>query len=980
MNTPLRLIFPFIVLISIFGFVQKANSQIDINETFMGDDIDPNIILAGNGSSFTARDGTDPIGKGWLRLTPTEERQKGAIYINKDLPSTLGLLIDFEYKSWRELDRIAGEPGGDGFVVFLYDALVPFTIGPDGGSMGYAASRGSNNGLGGGYIGIGFDEFGNFSNLQDGDPGRRCNSITLRGATMSAGVSNPYLTHTQLQPDINSTVNSICYPNITPSRPTDELFYRRVKIRIFPIGSVAKPKYLITVNWRTSPNGNDVNLLTYSTNENIANEIPPKNLKLGFVGATGGSVNYHEIRNLVVKTPVGFSVFKNVDKPTPKVGEKVTYTVNILNSGAVVVNNLLFTDSLKLDGVLPNNEFTINSITFSDNGNAGNTAAGFPNGVLVTTGLTNPFSTSLTIQPLSSSTFTVVGTVKNDISIEGKTLLNTAYIDASQTGLFDEDLEDNISQAVSTIAISTPDLKIQNTVDKFCADPTNGNNYTIIVSNNSIVDINKTTLVPIVVTDTLPAGFTVTKTSGVGWTASHVGNIYKFTRSAYLAAGSSFEPIVITVKPPTGGLLWENSAYVSTQSSIGETHFENNKSSITISKVPPTPLLNSPITYYQGDIATPLSTNKNLIWYTSLDSQGSKTAPTPATDIPGTTTYYVSQSNGSCESSLARIDVIVQESTSAVACDSYTTEDGKTYTTSGLKTVTGKDIAGNDSIYQLNLVIKHSTTFTQNISDCNSYTDVEGKTYTSSQVLTRVIQNVAGCDSTIVTNLTINQSPKDTVDVTAFDSYTASDGQVYTTSGMKTVMKNNPVGCDSIITIHLKINTTSSITAISCDTYTAPDGNVYSASGIITAVIPNSVGGDSIMTISLTVTNGILVNQALNLFQGETYTINGNSYTQAGEYTDVLTSVNGCDSTVVTTIKIIDFPNTITPNNDGKNDVFMPGWKVKVYNRNGILLYDGDNGWDGTHNGNPVAQDTYFFVLYLKNEAKTKEGYITVVR
>jgi gliding motility-associated-like protein len=103
-------------------------------------------------------------------------------------------------------------------------------------------------------------------------------------------------------------------------------------------------------------------------------------------------------------------------------------------------------------------------------------------------------------------------------------------------------------------------------------------------------------------------------------------------------------------------------------------------------------------------------------------------------------------------------------------------------------------------------------------------------------------------------------------------------------------------------------------------------------------------------------------------------------YNQAGEYTDILVSKNGCDSVVVTTLKIIDLPNTITPNMDGKNDIFLEGRHIKIYNRNGILLYEGNNGWDGTHNGIPVTQDTYFFVLYFESESKTKEGYITVVR
>ncbi|MCQ2360485.1 MAG: PKD domain-containing protein [Paludibacteraceae bacterium] len=93
---------------------------------------------------------------------------------------------------------------------------------------------------------------------------------------------------------------------------------------------------------------------------------------------------------------------------------------------------------------------------------------------------------------------------------------------------------------------------------------------------------------------------------------------------------------------------------------------------------------------------------------------------------------------------------------------------------------------------------------------------------------------------------------------------------------------------------------------------------------------------------------------------------------------------NGCletDSTIIYVDKFV-FPNTFTPNGDGIHDVFMPGWRIEVYNRNGILFYEGDSGWDGTYKGKFVNNDTYFYVLYDNSEKRTKlhQGYITVIR
>ncbi len=104
-------------------------------------------------------------------------------------------------------------------------------------------------------------------------------------------------------------------------------------------------------------------------------------------------------------------------------------------------------------------------------------------------------------------------------------------------------------------------------------------------------------------------------------------------------------------------------------------------------------------------------------------------------------------------------------------------------------------------------------------------------------------------------------------------------------------------------------------------------------------------------------------------------------------YFDILlntTDMYGCKSVTSKRVWIINDTdlNTFTPNNDGYNDIFLKGWHIKVYNRNGVLMYEGDNGWDGTFKGKLVSPDTYFYVVYYMsaNGTKTKEGYVTVVR
>lgn len=74
--------------------------------------------------------------------------------------------------------------------------------------------------------------------------------------------------------------------------------------------------------------------------------------------------------------------------------------------------------------------------------------------------------------------------------------------------------------------------------------------------------------------------------------------------------------------------------------------------------------------------------------------------------------------------------------------------------------------------------------------------------------------------------------------------------------------------------------------------------------------------------------------------------------------------------------------NTFSPNGDGINDIFMAGYRVEIVNRNGLRIYVGDNGWDGTYNGKQAPEDTYFYRLYYQtvNRKSIKTGYVTLIR
>ncbi len=89
--------------------------------------------------------------------------------------------------------------------------------------------------------------------------------------------------------------------------------------------------------------------------------------------------------------------------------------------------------------------------------------------------------------------------------------------------------------------------------------------------------------------------------------------------------------------------------------------------SVIVNAIPAAPAVNSPVSYCQNAVATPLTaTGTSLLWYTvATGGSGSATAPTPSTTTVGSVTYYVSQSSNGCESPRASIVVNVTASTPA---------------------------------------------------------------------------------------------------------------------------------------------------------------------------------------------------------------------------------------------------------------------------------------------------------------------------
>ena len=87
------------------------------------------------------------------------------------------------------------------------------------------------------------------------------------------------------------------------------------------------------------------------------------------------------------------------------------------------------------------------------------------------------------------------------------------------------------------------------------------------------------------------------------------------------------------------------------------------------------------------------------------------------------------------------------------------------------------------------------------------------------------------------------------------------------------------------------------------------NGQTYNETGKYTQTFPAANGADSIVTLNLTVLPEVPVTKEIAaVCYGETYTWQGQEYTESGEYSVTLQDVNGCDSVI--TLAFTVYPQT----------------------------------------------------------------------
>lgn len=127
---------------------------------------------------------TPQIIGGRLRLTDDRNDAATAATLLRQFPSAGNrVVVEFDYYAYTD---DGDDDAADGVAVVLSNSNTPAVAGGFGGSLGYAQNTNAGeNGFAGGWLGVGLDVFGNYSNDTEGrqgGPGQRPNAVAVRGS------------------------------------------------------------------------------------------------------------------------------------------------------------------------------------------------------------------------------------------------------------------------------------------------------------------------------------------------------------------------------------------------------------------------------------------------------------------------------------------------------------------------------------------------------------------------------------------------------------------------------------------------------------------------------------------------------------------------------------------------------------------------------------------------------------------------------
>lgn len=469
-----------ILLCGLLCLCGSAFAQFSTTGEFTTATLDPGWSVTGSAKLTKAAGGSDSavITPGWLRLTENAGNDQGtALYTGGSFSAITGLSISFNYVTWG-----GGAPGADGIAVFLFDATQNMSGAILGGGLGYCKGAGA-------YLGIGLDEYGNFSN-----PGDRCTlsngtgfaaqRLVLLGPTSVPGSNpvtvNPFIASTAVTGQIdNATVS----PASIATRPA----FNQVSVTLTPSSPIG---YSVTVLFSNTPGSPPS--ATGITNV-LFPYVAPTSLSVGIAASTGGSKNIHEINSLLITGNA---------PPQPYVSKSFSPALSTTGGTSSLQITLFAANST------PRTSTTLTSL-FTDSLPAGVSIAtpnglntNCPNPVTATGGTSVVTYPSGGVVPANGCTI-AVNVISSTSGVATNTIVAGALVTAQGSNAVPA------TATLSVVAIATP------TVSKvFVPSATAvGSTATLQIRLNN--PNSRATTLSALFTDTFPAGLTVAATPAI---------------------------------------------------------------------------------------------------------------------------------------------------------------------------------------------------------------------------------------------------------------------------------------------------------------------------------------------------------------------------------------------------------------------------------------------------------------------------------
>lgn len=251
-----------------------------------------------------------------------------------------------------------------------------------------------------------------------------------------------------------------------------------------------------------------------------------------------------------------------------------------------------------------------------------------------------------------------------------------------------------------------------------------------------------------------------------------------------------------------------------------------------------------------------------------------------------------------------------------------------TYTRYDLASTNEANAGARDTIYTLNATIHEAveTIIYDTICEGETYSnhDFSGKTTTG--LYKRKLQGVNHCDSLACLHLYVNPRAHTNLSykICQGEELTFDDkfiGQKLDRTGVYYDTLSCVTGCDSVLILSLTVMqpATSEFSATACETegYFWPAvAKTYTKSGDYTEVLKTVDGCDSTVTMHLTIAKLYQEEIQAEINEGETYTFFGNEYSESGTYTVVVPGQGGeCDSTHVLVLTVITAIDNVAAGN-----------------------------------------------------------------